>query len=143
MANELFDPGREGIADDTISLPTGVIKAALVRGYTKNNAHKFVSDLTGAGGELVGTPATLTGKTYTAGVFDAADVAFTAVASGAAITGILIYQASAVTGGADVAATAQRLVGWYDTATNLPVTPNGGDLAIAWDNTADKKIFKL
>lgn len=143
MANALFDPGREGVADDTISLSVGVIKAALVRGYTFSASHKFVSDLTGAGGTLVGTPATLASKTYTNGVFDAADVTFTAVASGAAITGILIFQASAVTGGSDVAATAQRLIGWIDTGTNLPITPNGGDLSVAWDNTAGTKIFKL
>jgi len=142
MANGLWDPGREGFLDGTIDWDTAVMKAALVRGYTFSAAHKFVSDLTGAGGTLVATSAALASKTVTSGVADAADVTFSAVASGAAITGVAIFQASAVTGGADVAATAQRLVCWIDTATGLPVTPNGGDITITWDSGSNK-IFKL
>jgi hypothetical protein len=84
----------------------------------------------------------MTSKTVTGGVADAADVTFTAVTAGAAITSILVYQSSAVTGGADVAASAQRLIAYLDTATGLPVTPNGGDITIQWDNTTNK-IFKL
>lgn len=142
MANAMFDPGREGFLDGTIDFDTATIKAALVRSYTFSAAHKFVSDLTGAGGSLVATSAALASKTVASGVADAADVTFSAVASGAAITGIAVFQSSAVTGGADVAATAQRLVAWIDTATGLPVTPNGGDISVAWDNGANK-IFKL
>jgi len=142
MANGLWDPGREGFLDGTIDWDTAVMKAALVRGYTFSAAHKFVSDLTGAGGTLVATSAALASKTVTNGVADAADVTFSAVASGAAITGVAIFQSSAVAGGADVAATAQRLVCWIDTATGLPVTPNGGDITITWDSGSNK-IFKL
>jgi hypothetical protein len=125
-----------------IDWDTAVIKAALVRSYTYSAAHKFVSDATGAGAVLVATSAALGSKTATNGVADAADVTFSAVAAGAAITGILLFQASAVGGGADVAASAQRLIGYIDTATGLPVTPNGGDIVVAWDSGASK-IFKL
>lgn len=142
MANGLWDPGREGFLDGTIDWDTAVMKAALVRGYTFSAAHKFVSDVTTAGGTLVATSAALSSKTVTNGVADAADVTFSAVASGAAITGVAIFQSSAVAGGADVAATAQRLVCWIDTATGLPVTPNGGDITITWDSGSNK-IFKL
>lgn len=142
MANALFNPGREGFLAGEIDWDTATIKAALVRGYTFGAAHKFVSDVTGAGGTLVSTSAAFGTKTITSGVADAADVTFTAVASGAACTSIIIFQSSAVTGGADVAATAQRLIAFLDTATNLPVTPNGGDIAVAWDNGANK-IFML
>lgn len=34
------------------------------------------------------------------------------------------------------------LIAYIDTATGLPVTPNGGDITIAWDSGANK-IFKL
>lgn len=142
MANALFDPGREGFLDATIDWDTAVIKAALVRGYTFSAAHKFVSEVTGAGGTLVATSAALGTKTVTNGVADAADVTFSAVASGAAVTSIIIFQSSAVTGGSDVAASAQRLIAFIDTGTGLPVTPNGGDIAIAWDNGSNR-IFKL
>jgi hypothetical protein len=144
MANALFDPGREGFLDGTIDYDTAVIKVSPIRGYTFSAAHKFVSDVTGAGGTIHGAAAvTLASKTVTAGVADAADITFTALtATGAAACSLLIYQASAVTGGADVAATAQRVIGWIDTGTNIPFTPNGGDVTVAWDNGANK-IFKL
>lgn len=142
MANTLFDPGREGFLVAEIDWDTASIKAALVRGYSFSAAHKFVSDVTGAGGTLVATSAAFSGKTATSGVADANDVTYSAVGAGAAITSIVIFQSSAVTGGADVAANAQRLIGFIDTATGLPVTPNGGDITVTWDNGASR-IFKL
>jgi len=145
VANDLFDLGREGFLAGEIDWDTAVIKSALVRGYTANMAtHKFVSDVTGAGGTLVATSSALGSKTVTSGVADAADVTFSAVASGSAIQNILVFQASAVTGGADVAASAQRVIELIDTTTGvtLPVTPNGGDIVVAWDNGSNK-LFKL
>lgn len=142
MANAMFDPGREGFLDGTIDWDTAVIKAALVRGYTFSAAHKFVSDVTGAGGTLHVTSSALASKTVTSGVADAADVTYTAVTANATNHYILVFQASAVTGGADVAATAQRLICYLDTGTNIPVQPNGGDITIAWDSGANR-IFKL
>ena len=37
---------------------------------------------------------------------------------------------------------AKDLVAYIDGATGLPVTPNTGDIGIAWDSGANK-IFKL
>lgn len=142
MANSLFDPGREGFLAGEIDWDTAVIKAALVRGYAFSAAHKFVVDVVNAGGTLVATSVALSGKTVAAGVADANDVQFTAVPAGAAITGIVFFQSSAVAGGGDVPNTQQRLIGYMDTATGLPVTPNGGDITIAFDNGVNK-IFKL
>lgn len=142
MANALFDPGREGFLDGTIDWDTAVIKLALVRGYTFSAAHKFVSDITGASGVLHVTSAAFANKTVTSGVADADDVVLTSVASNASNHSILIFQSSAVTGGADVAATAQRVIAWIDTGTNLPIVPNGGNVTIQWDAGANK-IFKL
>ena len=142
MASALWNAGREGFLDGTIDWDTAVIKCALVRGYTFNAAHKFVSDVTGAGGTLVATSAALTSKTVTDGVADAADVVFSSVPAGAAIPAIIIFQSSAVTGGADVAATAQRLIAYIDTATGLPVTPNGQNVTVSWDS-GSLRIFRL
>ena len=142
MANALWDPGREGFLAGEIDFDTAVIKVALLRGYTWSAAHKFVSDVTTAGGTLVATSAALGTKTITGGVADAADVTFTAVATGAACEAVMVFQSSAVGGGADVAATAQRVIAFIDTATGLPVTPNGGDISVAFDN-GPNKIFKL
>lgn len=145
MANSLYTLAKEGLLAGEIDLKTAVLKTALVRGYTPNlTTHKFVSDVTGAGGTLVATSAAMTAVTITNGVFDAADITFTAVTAGAAIPYVLVFQSSAVTGGADVATSAQRVICLMDTSTGitLPVTPNGGDIVITWDAGANK-IFAL
>jgi len=80
MANALYSTGREGFLAGEIDWDTAVIKVALVRSYTFSASHKFVSDVTGAGGVLAATSAALSGKTVTNGTADAADVTFTAVA---------------------------------------------------------------
>lgn len=140
MANALFNPGREGFLDGTIDYDTAVIKVVLGRAYTYDATDKFVSDLTSH--VAVATSAAFAGKTVTDGIADANDITFTAVGAGAACNSLIIYQASAVGGGGDVAAAAQRLIAFIDTATGLPVTPNGGDITITWDSGANK-IFKL
>lgn len=142
MANTVYDAGREGFLAGEIDWDTAVIKAALVRSYVFSSTHKFMSDVTGASGVIVAASAALSSKTVTAGVADAADVTWTAVAAGAAIQSVIIYQSSAVGGGSDVAATAQRVILIIDTATGLPVTPNGGDITITFD-AGSNKIFKL
>jgi len=136
----LFDPGREGFLTGEIDWDTAVIKCVLGRGYTFSAAHKFVSELTSH--VAVATSAALGSKTVTNGVADAADFTYSAVGAGAACPYLIIYQSSAVTGGADVASSAQRLIAYIDNATGLPVTPNGGDITITFDNGANK-IFKL
>src|SRR6478752_4802731 len=142
MTNALFTPALEGFLAGEIDWDTSVIKVGLIRSYTFSAAHKFVSDVTTAGGVLHVTSAALTSKTVTGGVADAADLTLTAVAANASNHSLLVFQSSAVTGGADVAATAQRVIAWFDTGTLLPVVPNGGDIAIAWDNGANK-IFAV
>lgn len=148
MANALYGPGREGFLAGEIDFDTAVFKVALVRltaggAAVFTSTQKFVSDLT-ATHTLAATSAALASKTVTNGTADAADMtpAFAAVASNANNHVLVLFQSSAVTGGADVAATAQRLVAWIDTGTNIPVVPNGGDVNIAWDNGANR-IFTL
>jgi len=141
MVNTLFDPGWEGFLRAEISWNVATIKASAVRGYTFTAAHQFVSDATGAGAVLVST-CTLASKGTTAGVASAADNTWVAVPAGAAIDVVLIYQASAVTGGGDVAASAQRLIAFIDNATNLPFTPIGIDVALKFAPSGDR-IFRL
>ena len=148
MANALYDPGREGFLAGEIDWDTAVIKAILVRltaggAAVFTSSHKFVSDLI-ATHTIASTSAALSSKTVTSGVANAGNLApaFSAVASNVNNHVIVLMQSSAVTGGADVANTAQRLIAWLDTGTNLPVVPNGGDINITWDTGANK-IFKL
>lgn len=133
MANTVFTPAREGFLAGEIDWDTAVIKVAAVSGYTPAASHKFVSDVTAAGGTIRATSAALTAKTVTGGTADAADLAITAVAASGANHGLLVFQSSAVTGGADVAATAQRVIAYFDTGTGLPFTTNGGDINVQWN----------
>jgi hypothetical protein len=133
LSNVLFNTAKEGFLAGEIDWDTAVFKVLLVRSYAGVASHKFVSDVTGAGGVVAATSAALTAKTLVSGVADAADITFTAAAANASGHGLLVIQSSAVGGGADVAATAQRVVAWFDTGTNLPITPNGGDITVQWN----------
>jgi len=133
MASVLYDPGREGILDDTIAMNAGDIRVMFVKStYTFSAAHKFISDL---GAVDNGRSAALASKTYTSGVFDAADSSLTATAA-VACNALVIFLHT----GADATA---RLIAYIDTGTGLPMTPGAGqNIPITWDNTANK-IFKL
>lgn len=98
--------------------------------YTFSEAHDFYNDLSG----IVGTDQRLVAPTVTSGVFDADNVTFSAV-SGSSVEALVIYRKNS---GAN---TTWRLVAYIDTGvTNLPVTPNGGDITIAWNASG---IFAL
>ena len=142
MANTLFNTAREGFLLGEIDWDAATIKVALVRGYTLDQNDKFMSDITASGAIVHATSAALGTKTGTSGTADAADITFTAVSANASGHTLIVYQASAVTGGADVASTAQRVIAHLDTGTLLPITPNGGDIIVAWDNNSNR-IFTL
>jgi len=128
--DQFFANGRAGLGTGLIDLDTAVIRAALLRGYTYNAAHTFVSDVTGAGGTLVST-GDLSAVTFADGVLDANDRTFSAVAAGAAIPAILLYQASAVGGGADVADSAKRLIAILDGRFRFTVAAAAAGAAVA------------
>ena len=142
MANAVFPKAKEGFLDGSIDLDTASIKVALVRGYTYNSAHDFVDDVTGAGGTLHATSSALSSKSVTNGVFDAAYITFNTPATDTNDNSLLVFQSSAVGGGADVAASSQRVIAWIDTGTGIPIKPAGGDISIVWDNGGNK-IFSL
>jgi hypothetical protein len=133
MANALYDPGREGVLDRTIDM-TGDVRVMLVLStYTFSAAHKFLSDL---GAVDNGRSAALASKTYTSGVFDAADTTLTATAATAS-KALVVFQHT----GADATA---RVIAYVDTPiSGLPFTPAASQVInITWDNGANK-IFKL
>lgn len=125
MANVLYPKWKgallQGASDSAL---TGTLKAALVDTgtYTYSAAHQFLSDLAG----VVGTAQTIGTKTYTNGVLDGADVTLSAV-TGSSVEAIVLYIDTGVAG-------TSRLVAYLDTGvTGLPITPNGGDIKIAWN----------
>lgn len=136
MANALYAKFKQSLLSQSpsVDLDTDTIKVALVSsGYTPStNSDQYYSSVSG----VIGTPATLSGKSVTDGVFDASDVTFTSVTSTVAVTQLVLYRDTGT-------ASNSPLIALIDSATSgLPVTPNGGDITVSWDNGANK-IFKL
>lgn len=73
-------------------------------------------------------------KTSTLGIANASGATFGAV-SGATCGALILFKNTGVQG-------TSPLIAYIDTATGLPVAPNGGPVAILWD-TGVNKIFKL
>lgn len=135
MANALFDKARQRFLEGQLTWTTDTIKAVLVDTgtYTPNlSAHEYLSDV--SGGARISVSGAFSGKSAAGGAADANDVTFTSV-SGASIEAIIIYKDTGVDA-------SSPLIAYIDTATGLPITPNGGDIIVTWDNGANK-IFKL
>lgn len=135
MANTLFDFARQRFLEAQLNWMTDTIKVILVDtgAYTPQTAvHQYLADIP-ISARIAG-PVTLTSKTTTGGAADGADVTFTSV-TGASIEAIIIYSDSGTE-------STSPLIAYIDTATGLPITPNGGDIIVTWDNGTNK-IFKV
>jgi hypothetical protein len=140
MANAIYPKWKEalitGAADSDLdgSGTTGVYVALydVGAGGAYNSAHEFYNSISAG---IVGTPVEIPAtKTYTNGIFDGGDVTFTSV-SGAQCEALVFYRQNA---GAN---TTWRLIAYIDTGvTGLPVTPNGGNITVAWNASG---IFAL
>lgn len=132
--NGMYDYGRQGFLEADIDWMSDTIKSVLVDtgAYSVNLAtHQYLSDI--PIGARIAT-VTLTGKTATAGVADATNLTFPTV-SGPTIEAMVLYK--------DTGSPAtSRLILYVDTASGLPITPNGGDVNTAWDDGSEK-IFQL
>ena len=135
MANTLYDYCRQRFLESQINWMTDTIKVILVStsAYTPQTAvHQYLADVP-VSARIAG-PVTLTSKATTGGAADAADCTFTSV-SGATINAIVIYKDTGTEA-------TSPLIAYIDTATGLPITPNGGDIIVTWDNGVNK-IFRV
>jgi len=133
MANALYPKAKEDFLAGDLNLTSNTITIALIDTglYTFSTSHEDRADV--PNGAVV-AETTLANKTITNGVFDADDATFTAV-SGANCEALIIYH----TTGSN---TTSRLIAYIDTATGLPILPNGGDIIVRFSAGADK-IFAL
>lgn len=139
MANAVYDKARNAFLRGDISWKSGgdTFRAYLVdiqggAGYTVDLANDQYLNAIPAGALI--SYIALAPADPVGGIADAPDVTFLSV-SGAVCEAIVIVKW--VTEAAD-----SPLVAYIDSATGLPVTPNGGDIQIQWDSAANK-IFKL
>jgi len=70
---------------------------------------------------------TITIGTVAAGVFDAADTVFTTL-SGDASESLMIFKDTGTE-------STSKLIGFWDTATGIPLTPNGGNVTVQWNGS--------
>lgn len=134
MANTVYPKYKQALlnGDSNISLASGTVKVALIdtNDVAYSAAHDFFNDVSAA---VVGTPQTIGSKSITNGLFDGADVTFSAV-SGDQCEALIIFIDTGTP-------STSRLVAYIDTGvTGLPVTPNGGDIAVTWNASG---IFQL
>lgn len=135
MANSLYNLARQKFLEGGINWLTDDIRAIAVDtgAYAVNlSTHEFLSSIP-AGARIAG-PVALSGKTSTLGVADANNVTFPDVA-GVSIETIVLYRHT----GSDATA---DLIYYADTGTGLPITPNGGNIIVTWDDGI-YKIFRL
>ncbi len=135
-ANALYDYGRNQFAMAGIKWAASggdTVKAALVSSsYTPNLASdQFWSTVSPY---VVGTPQQIPLSDPVAGVCNGGGVTFSAV-TGSQVKYVVIYKDTGTP-------STSPLIACLDTATGLPVTPNGGNITITWDSGVNK-IFKL
>ena len=121
--------GLVDLVGDTIKL------VLCTAGYTANVSTDHYLTAISAGARVASV--TLTGKSFTNGIFDADDVTFVAPASGQTITQAVLYQDASPSSGA-------RLIRKIsaDTVAGFPFTTTGSDVLLAWPNDANK-IFRF
>lgn len=133
MSNALYGLGREAFLKADIDMEVANIIFAFVDSgvYTLQiDVDDFRDDIPSE----IAASGNLSSKTYTLGVFDAADETVGTV-SGNEFEYIILIENTGTPA-------TSHLIACIDTATGLPCTPNGGDIIVQWDSGANK-IFKL
>lgn len=93
------------------------------------DAHTFLADLTGSWN--IAQTSALASKTATLGVMDSADAVFASVPAGAACDFLVRYKDTGTP-------STSPLIAIVVKGTGLPVTPNGADINLVYDNGAFK-----
>ena len=133
MANALYPKAKEAFLNADIDMATDTITIALIDtgNYTYSSEHQFRDDISDS---AVISSTNLSNKTTTNGIFDADDATFTSV-TGANCEALVIFQNTGTQANS-------RLIAYIDSATGLPILPNGGDITVAFSSGANR-IFAL
>ncbi|MDP1711955.1 MAG: hypothetical protein Q8K86_05810 [Candidatus Nanopelagicaceae bacterium] len=145
MANVLYNNARELFLTGSLDWSTDPVRAVLVgitpgdvNKYVFSAAHTALSNVTAAA-RVSTLGANFTTPTTTGGVAGADNITFATVTLPAGVTSVgavVLYAYDAGTPENSL------LIAYIDSATGLPVVPNGGDIIVQWDVGANK-IFRL
>jgi hypothetical protein len=129
MASHVYPLAKQSFISGGIDLTSSNVKIVLLTSaYTYSATHQFLTDLTGS----IVTSGNLASKTVVNGVFDAADVTFTAVTTGSTVASLVGYK--------DTGTGSTSPLIWINDGFSL--VTNGGDIQVQFDNGANK-IFAL
>jgi hypothetical protein len=133
MANALYSKAKEAFLNGSINMVANTVTIALVDTgvYTYSATHQFRNEVSNS---AVISSTTLANKTITNGVFDADDATFSSV-TGANAEALIIFSDTGIQG-------TSRLIAYIDSATGLPILPNGGDITVAF-SSGSSRIFAL
>lgn len=133
MASAIYPITKAAILGGTIDFDTDDIRIIAVdtADYTYSSAHDFLSDV--AAGARVATSGAITGVTLTTGIFKHNAVTFTTV-TGDPFEALIYYKHTGVEA-------TSPLICYIDSATNLPMTPDGSN--IVWTPDATNGVFTL
>lgn len=133
MANVLYPKAKEAFLNADINMANNTITIALIDtgNYTYSATDQYRSDISD---DAIISSATLSNKTTANGVFDADDALFTSV-TGANCEALILYQNTGDN-------STSRLIAYIDSATGLPILPNGGDISVAFSGGVNR-IFAL
>jgi hypothetical protein len=135
MANGLYDRGRQAFLANDVDWDTDDLRLILVDEADDTPDLAADEDLADrAAASRVATSDALANPAVTDGIADADNKTFSTVTGDEAESIDCYYHTG-------TEATSLMIFN-IDTATGLAVTPNGGDITVAWDDGANK-IFKL
>jgi len=133
MANQLYPKAKEAFLNADIDMVDDTIVIALIDTdvYSFSTSHQFRTDIPN---ESVIASVSLGNKTTANGVFDADDATFSSV-TGANAEALILFQDTGNSANS-------RLIAYIDSATGLPILPNGGDITVAF-SSGSNRIFSL
>lgn len=130
IGDPYYPKGAEKVWSGSINMASDTIKAVLVpSSYVYDANHDFYDDLV----SIVGAAVTLTGKSVTNGVFDAADADFGAIASGSTIGSVVVFKDTGTP------STSPLLMRFTD-VVGLPLATNGAGILLQWSNGSAKIV---
>lgn len=135
MANQLYPKAKEDFLAGNLNMSSNTITIALIDTdvYTFSALHEDRADVPNS---AVVSEANLSNKVITNGVFDADDATFVNV-TGANCEALILYHTDVQGGNAS-----SRLIAYIDSASGLPILPNGSDITVRFSSGASK-IFAL
>jgi phage tail sheath gpL-like len=125
MANVLYPKAKEGFLGGDIDMEVDNIVSILVdtASYTYSPSHVFLSEIPLA--DRVATSNNLSSKSILNGAFNSDDLVYLSVTGDISEALVLVQDSGN--------AATSRLIAYIDTATGLPVTPDGTNIQVTVD----------